>query len=74
MKVVCSSYKHSGGNVKLNQISLTLFWEVLLELKQNNTAWGGLALTADKLAGIDLIKQITPKVINLFGNTVHAAA
>ena len=27
-----------------------------------------------KLAGIDLIKQITPKVISLFGNTVQAAA
>jgi hypothetical protein len=27
-----------------------------------------------KLAEIDLIKQITGKVINLFGNTVQAAA
>lgn len=27
-----------------------------------------------KLAEIDLIKQITPKVINLFGNRMQAAA
>lgn len=36
--------------------------------------WGGLVLTAEELAGIDLIKNITGKVINLFGNSVQAAA